>query len=688
MQGRVADAPVRLHWVIAWRHLRVGDRPPAWAWPAFGLALYLLLVGAGFVLYSVYGLAPEAAIDSFLTVPGLGPIDQLPTPKQSYFGALGVATMLVGGAMLLGAALSLVFTLLAAVITISVMLGCMALVVVLSLMTGLELELRDKILGQRAHIRVSSSDGRPFPDYMPVVDAIAERPGIQGASPYLQGEVMVRSGFQRQGGILLGIDPKLHATVSNLPQILREGDYSYLSDPAKIPESEFAFEMLPLEPLPPEKPDPAIDPGLDAKAGAGQGGATALPKDLPQTLPQTLSQGTGDKEPVPEVKPADDDDDGGWEDPAVEIGKLRERGELPPAKAEPAPAPPKTPSAAIPLIPRSPFPAIPSRQTTVDEFDGWEDPEVEIGKLRAAGKLPPAQQPPQAPASEPDGETGGAEEPAEEPDSKPVIDGIFIGSEKAKELAARTGDQVQLITPIGRLTPAGRIPGQMAVKVAGVFDADHYEYDRWLVYTTLPVAQAFLRAGDRVTGIEVKVDDIDKLAERRKLVEDAVAETGRTDLIVQDWQELNRSLFSAMALEKIAVFVALLCVILVASFGILGSNLMSVLEKSKEIAILKTMGCSDRLIQRIFIAEGLCLGILGGLLGIAAGIGICGLLDRYGLPLGGSLQSFERLPVAVDGFEVLLVGVSSLLIVWLSSLYPARIASRMRPVDALRQAER
>ena len=629
MQGRVADAPVRLHWVIAWRHLRVGDRPPAWAWPAFGLALYLLLVGAGFVLYSVYGLAPEAAIDSFLTVPGLGPIDQLPTPKQSYFGALGVATMLVGGAMLLGAALSLVFTLLAAVITISVMLGCMALVVVLSLMTGLELELRDKILGQRAHIRVSSSDGRPFPDYMPVVDAIAERPGIQGASPYLQGEVMVRSGFQRQGGILLGIDPKLHATVSNLPQILREGDYSYLSDPAKIPESEFAFEMLPLEPLPPEKPDPAIDPGLDAKAGAGQGGATALPKDLPQTLPQTLSQGTGDKEHVPEVKPADDDDDGGWEDPAVEIGKLR-----------------------------------------------------------AAGKLPPAQQPPQAPASEPDGETGGAEEPAEEPDSKPVIDGIFIGSEKAKELAARTGDQVQLITPIGRLTPAGRIPGQMAVKVAGVFDADHYEYDRWLVYTTLPVAQAFLRAGDRVTGIEVKVDDIDKLAERRKLVEDAVAETGRTDLIVQDWQELNRSLFSAMALEKIAVFVALLCVILVASFGILGSNLMSVLEKSKEIAILKTMGCSDRLIQRIFIAEGLCLGILGGLLGIAAGIGICGLLDRYGLPLGGSLQSFERLPVAVDGFEVLLVGVSSLLIVWLSSLYPARIASRMRPVDALRQAER
>nr|WP_276600504.1 MULTISPECIES: FtsX-like permease family protein [Nannocystis] len=115
---------------------------------------------------------------------------------------------------------------------------------------------------------------------------------------------------------------------------------------------------------------------------------------------------------------------------------------------------------------------------------------------------------------------------------------------------------------------------------------------------------------------------------------------------------------------------------------------MSVIEKSKEIAILKTMGCTDSLIQRIFISEGLCLGILGGILGIATGIGLCGLLDRFGLPLSGSLQSFEQLPVAIDAFEVVLVGVSSLVIVWLSSLYPARIASRMRPVDALRQAER
>jgi lipoprotein-releasing system permease protein len=115
---------------------------------------------------------------------------------------------------------------------------------------------------------------------------------------------------------------------------------------------------------------------------------------------------------------------------------------------------------------------------------------------------------------------------------------------------------------------------------------------------------------------------------------------------------------------------------------------MSVIEKSKEIAILKAMGCTDKLIQRIFISEGLCLGILGGTLGLASGRVFCALLGRFGLPLGGNLQSFEKLPVAVDPLEVFLVGMSALFIVWLSSIYPARIASRVRPVDAFRQAER
>ena len=114
---------------------------------------------------------------------------------------------------------------------------------------------------------------------------------------------------------------------------------------------------------------------------------------------------------------------------------------------------------------------------------------------------------------------------------------------------------------------------------------------------------------------------------------------------------------------------------------------MSVLEKAKEIAILKTMGFRDKEIEKIFITEGLCLGFIGSVAGIVVGIAVCMALDRYGLPLADGMPGFEELPVAIRPVEVVLVGVSAMIIVWLSSLYPARVAARMRPVDAMRQNE-
>ena len=680
-----SNSTSRLHWQIAWRHLRVGDRPPAWVRALLATAGYLVVVGLGLVAYAQWGLAPDPALSPvvnaglepgmFALPAGIEPLDTIATPRQAYYGALGGFTLLLAAIFLGVGILSRIFTLLATVITISVQLGCMALVIVLSLMTGLEHDLRDKILGQRAHIRVSREDLKPFADYRDLSAAIAAESGIVGASPYLQGEVMVRSGFQRQGGILLGIDPVLHASVSNLPDILREGKYSYLADPAAVPESQFGFEVMPMV-REPDEPIPDPDEGV---------------ADVPPADPSTLGATALPPPPFPSKPGSDGDgDDGGWEDPEQELAKLR--GSKLDARLN-TKLDTKLPATTGKVTPIGPAAAIPRFRNSEDDEEGWEDPEAEIARLRQQGKLPPAakdsQPATEEPAPEPEPDTEPASEPgdSEEPGEE-KLDGVFIGSEKAKELAAHLGDPVQLITPIGRLTPAGRIPGVMKVKVAGVFDAHHYEYDRWLVYAELGLAQAFLRSGDRVSGIEIKVDDVDQLAERKAQVQAVVTRMGRSDLLVQDWQELNRSLFSAMALEKIAVFIALLCVILVASFGILGSNLMSVLEKAKEIAILKTMGCTDRLIQSVFIAEGLCLGVLGGALGILSGIGLCLVLDRFGLPLGGSLQGFEELPVAIDPLEVLLVGISSLAIVWVSSLYPARVASRMRPVDALRQAER
>ncbi|MCA9684824.1 MAG: ABC transporter permease, partial [Myxococcales bacterium] len=320
-----------------------------------------------------------------------------------------------------------------------------------------------------------------------------------------------------------------------------------------------------------------------------------------------------------------------------------------------------------------------------------------------------------------DGDDGDDEDDAEPERTEGIVDPILLGRELANELAVGVGARVQLITPVGRLTPAGRVPGILAAKVGGVFHSGMYEYDRKNVYTPLPVAQAFLRSGDRITGIEVKLHDVDAIDAGKRAIEDELRRQGRAapyfggtlaaiaahigdepvraafverygvsepQLIVESWKELNRNLFSAMFLEKIAMFVALLFVVLVASFGILASNLMSVLEKSKEIAILKAMGAQDQLIQRVFVAEGLVLGLLGAIGGIGLGLGLCWSLDTFGFPFNENFYYIERLPVVVNPLEVAIVGVAALAIVWLSSIYPARVASRMRPIDGLRQQEK
>ena len=688
----------RLHWMIAWRHLRVGDSAPTFVVPLMCLSAYLILIGAGLALVASLGSpeVAEAAEQVAPLVPEITAGAAASPPIESYYALIGGGTLFVGVMLLIGAILSRIFTLLATVIIISVMLGCMALVVVLSLMTGLEHELRDKILGQLSHIQIAREDHRPFGDYDEVIQEIAEVPGIEGVSPYLKGEVMVRNGLNRQGGILTGIIPEREATVSYLPTILTSGKYDYLDHPEDIPEPSFSFEV-------------ARDDNVTKvkKSGVGLGLSDALPKPKAgSTLPPPVE--------LPMEVPTDADD--GWEDPEVELRNLR--GEGAPAKTsakakgavdiDDDDSPDSDESDDIGAVienyglkgrlkPEGVQLGLPTGgalagaqfgRSTADEDDGWEDPEDEIPKLREAGVLPPA---PEAEESVEPAENGSNVASPKNVDAEPepmtVLAPVLIGSEKARELVASLGDRVQLITPIGRQTPVGRMPGRMDVRVAGVFDANHYEYDRWLIYAPLETVQSFLRTGDRISGIEIRVDDLDKIRERKRTLQEVISRLGRDDIVVRDWQELNASLFSAMALEKIAVFIALLCVILVASFGILGSNLMSVLEKSKEIAILKTMGTSDSLIQRIFIAEGLCLGILGAVIGIGTGIGLCVVLDSFGLPLSGNLGDFETLPVAVDPVEVLLVGVSALIIVWLSSLYPARVASRMRPVQALRKAE-
>lgn len=663
----------RLDWIIAWRHLRMGDERPVWVWPLIIGAVYLVAVGAGM-------WAMEGTLD-----PGVGPLvaeggyevpgtDMGPTPMQRYYGAFGRLTVIIGVMVLVFGLLSFFFNLLPTIITMSVLLGCMALVVVLSLMSGLEGDLRDKILNQKAHIRVSREDGRPFEDYLGLTDAIAGAEGVAGASPYLEGEIMVRSGLNRQGAILTGIISERHTTVTNLPALVREGDYAYLDDPASIPEPD-PLAVIDGKPWRTRHLDDGKKKKTKKKKGTGNK-PKGIDKDDPLSkLPKLV------KDPVPDPEPDGGDD--GWEDPAVEIPKLRKDGVLPPAEeGEPEPA---------------------AEDEEEDDWaeDGWEDPSEEIPRLREEGVLPPRPEGDDDDADdedEPDdddADDGEERDPLGEgviEDDDVVLSPVLIGRELSMELSVRVGSQVQLITPVGRLTPAGRIPGQLWTRVGAVFFSGMYEYDRKNVYAPLPVVQRFLLVGDRVSGIEVKLVDVDAVDAGKASVTAAVEAAGRGDeLIVEDWRDLNRNLFSAMFLEKVAMFIALLFVVLVASFGILASNLMSVMEKAKEIAILKAMGTRDGGILRVFIAEGLCLGILGSFGGIGMGLGLCWMFDRYGLPfyevLNENVYYIEKLPVVVNPVEVGLVGVAALVIVCFSSLYPALVASRLRPVDGLRQAD-
>jgi lipoprotein-releasing system permease protein len=224
------------------------------------------------------------------------------------------------------------------------------------------------------------------------------------------------------------------------------------------------------------------------------------------------------------------------------------------------------------------------------------------------------------------------------------------------------------------------MPKLKPFRVAGHFYTGMYEFDSKLAYVSLPEAQKFLGMGDEVTGIEVRTVNADRARE----VADAIAARIGPGYEVRSWEELNRGLFMALKLEKIAMFVVLTFIALVASFSIISNLIMLVTEKGREVAILKSMGARDWAILRIFFAEGLYIGLLGLGLGLTFGIGNCLLIARFGLPLNPDVYYIQKLPVVMRAGEIAGVGLAALGLCCLATLYPARVASRMRPVEGLR----
>ena len=206
-----------------------------------------------------------------------------------------------------------------------------------------------------------------------------------------------------------------------------------------------------------------------------------------------------------------------------------------------------------------------------------------------------------------------------------------------------------------------------------------YEYDSSLAYISLPSAQEFFDMGDTVTGLEIRVDDI-FIADQ---VADAIQDKLGFPYAARDWMEMNRNLFSALKLEKIMMFIILVLIILVASFNIVSTLTMIVVEKSREIAILKAMGANRRGVMRIFIINGLIIGLVGTVIGIPLGYGACQLLQNF-ITLPSDVYYISHIPVIIRASDVYLVSVSAILISFLATLYPSFQAAKLEPAEALR----
>lgn len=274
-------------------------------------------------------------------------------------------------------------------------------------------------------------------------------------------------------------------------------------------------------------------------------------------------------------------------------------------------------------------------------------------------------------------------------DGSSAVPGLLIGKELAKHLNLLVGDKINVISPMGNITPLGMIPKMKSFRVAGIFNTGMFEYDSTLAYVSLSQAQLFFDLGDTVTGIQLKVKDVYHTGELARTINQSLG----SGYYARDWMQMNRNILFALKTEKVVMFVILTLIVLVAAFGIASTLFMVVMEKTRDIAILKSMGATGGSIMKIFVMEGLIIGVIGTLLGVASGLLIALNLE----PIINLIQKItgqnffnkdiyylDHFPSLVVPSDVALISVTAVLISFIATLYPAWQASRMLPAEALR----
>ncbi|WP_437298167.1 ABC transporter permease [Sorangium sp. So ce426] len=518
---------------------------------------------------------------------------------------------------------------------LGVALGVAALATVMSVTGGFQAEFREKVLGVNAHVLVIkySTD---FREYRSIMEQVSKVPGVVGVAPFSINPMMLTHGDATATGVLVkGVDPArslgvgaegASTAVLDLPRhILPGGDLAGLRRPGSKP-AERAVPSLPEVPL------------LTPDAGAPSSSAALAP-------------------------------DAGAEIDLLKAYEARIlEDERAAAARDAALAPPAARAAEAEGAPGA---GADEAEVAIDEGAprGAIEPQGGYGSvLPDDDELPPEVDP----------------DPCADKEQIARMPGIVIGAALAKNLSLDLGQCVTVTSPtIGFSFANGAIKPPVAkrFRVIAIFEAGFEQYDTKLAYADLYETQAFYDQGDTVTGVEMKVDDIDSASGIAREISKLL---GSGLYYTMDWEELNHGLFTALRIQQIGMSAVLALIIVVAAFTVIATLIMVVLDKKKEIAVLKAMGATDGAVLRIFLYQGGIIGVAGTTLGLLLGVAVCKGLLVYGFPLDPKVYFISRLPVQARPQEFIITGCIAILICLAATIVPSLYAARLRPAEGFR----
>lgn len=502
-----------------------------------------------------------------------------------------------------------------------VALGVAALLCVMSITSGFQDEFRDKVLGVNAHVLVLKY-GLDFEEYRNVVERAREMPEVQGAAPFFINEMLLGKDDRTTAVLVKGVDPELMPGVLDLPDQMVQGSLRGL-------RAEGA--------APPVRPEDLLNPIEDswdwlqdlAAPGAEGARVTDTPVDP-------------DAHADPDA-PADPDAHAGLDDEGfqtVQPGQLPEVDVPSPEDVEAA-------------LSGGDDSALPD-DALLDQF--LDEQELILGE-----------DDPNAVATE-------------------DLPGIVVGALLARNIGLGVGDRVSVVSPLAGLDTSmfsgnRNTPKSAEFRVIGIFEAGFQEYDSRLVYIDLYAAQRLFGHGDTVTGVEIALHDLDEAPEVARRLERVL---GGGPYHTMDWQELNRNLFTALEIQKAMLSLVIGVIILVAAFNVIATLIMVVLEKKREIAILKAMGARSFGVLLIFMVQGLLIGTVGTLVGVILGGGAVWYLETYQFPLDPQVYLIDHLPVRSSPLELITTVAIALGICILATVIPSAWAARLLPAEGVR----